>query len=248
MRQAERHNPSETADLLKEYALTKDIQLRNEIVSRHLFIADSAARRYSGRNVDYDDLYQVASLALLQAVDRYDASKGAKFSTFATSTVLGVIKNYFRDHSRNIRMPRRAGELLPKIEHAREELSAQLDRTPTAAQIAEFLGVTDIQVLEALEASSRLNIASLDAGIDDDKDARLMDIVGGEDRSFDRVDFIDFFHREMNALSEVERHIVQQRFLEGRSQREVAQGMHVSQMYISRMERRIMDRFRKAII
>ena len=240
-------DPAGTDALLSRYADTGDVAVRNEIVRRHLYIAESSARRYMGRSIDYDDLFQVASLALIQAVDRYKVDKGAKFSTFATATVLGVIKNYFRDHSRNIRMPRRAGELLPRIEKAREELTATLERTPTPAQIAESLGVEVGAVLEALEAQSSLNIASLDAAPDEEKDGRLMDMVGAEDTAFDEVEFRDFLRREIDTLSDTERLILRQRFFDGRSQREVASEMNVSQMYVSRAERRIVERFRKAM-
>lgn len=236
-----------TDALLDRYAKTGDVAIRNEIVKRHLYIAESAARRYSGRSVDTDDLFQAASLALIQAVDRYKVDKGAKFSTFATATVLGVIKNYFRDHARNIRMPRKAGELLPRIEKARDDLSAELLRTPTPAQIAEHLGVEVGAVLEALEAQSSLIVASLDAAADEEKDGRLLDTVGAVDDAYGAVEFRDFLAREIDNLSGTERFILGERYWNGRSQRDIAREMNVSQMYVSRTERRIVERFRKAM-
>lgn len=247
MRQLARLGSLQTDALFMQYAQTRDQDVRNELVSRHLYIADSIARRYSGRNIDYDDLYQVASLALIQAVDRYSIDKGVKFSTFATPTLLGVIKNYFRDHVRNIRMPRRAGDLLRRVDKAREELYGILMQTPTPAQIAQHLGVTTEEVLEALETGEALNITSLNIEAGENGEGQLMDVIGDEDNAYDQVDLQDFLSREMGKLSEAEQFIIKERYWAGRSQRDIAAELNVSQMYISRIERKIISRFRQAI-
>ncbi len=235
-------------ELFLEYAKTRDIATRNELVKRYLYIADAIARRHAGRSIDYEDLFQVASLALIQAVDRFDMGKGVKFTTFATPTVLGVIKNHFRDNARNVRMPRRASELLRRIEKAREELYATLLRSPTPDEIAAHLDVPLDNVLEALETGESLSVASLNAKVGEDGEGQLMDMIGGEDPGFAMVDIQEFITKEMEKLTEAERFVVTQRYWKGRSQRDIAKEMHVSQMYVSRVERRIIDRFRKSIV
>ena len=131
--------------LLAEYCRTRDINLRNELISRYLYIADIISKKFSNRGIEYDDLYQVASLALLKALERYDITKGFKFSSFATPTIVGEIKNYFRDKSRMIRLPRKESEYIKKIENAKTYLSNSLGRSPTPDEIAEYLGITSEQ-------------------------------------------------------------------------------------------------------
>lgn len=238
---------ADTDVLFARYGESREREIRNELVNRHLYIADAIARRYTGRNIDYEDLFQVASLALIQAVDRFDVEKGVKFTTFATPTVMGVIKNHFRDNVRNVRMPRRSSELLRRIEKAREELQAELMRSPSPEQIAEHLQEELEHVLEALEAGEKLSMASLDAQVGEDGDGQLLDMVGSEDPGYDRVDVREFLAREMEKLTEAERFVVTERYWKGRSQRDIAKEMRVSQMYVSRVERRVIERFRQSM-
>ena len=127
--------------LFQEYKKTHDVKLRNEIAEKYLFIASMIAKKFVGRGVEYDDLFQVASLALLKGIDRFDETKGLKFSTFITPTITGEIKNYFRDRSRLIHLPRRVAELRVSVKKAEEELTLENGKSPTAKEIAEKLGV-----------------------------------------------------------------------------------------------------------
>ncbi len=233
--------------LLEKYCETRSIDLRNQILEQHLYIASIVARRFSGRGVEYDDLYQVASLALLKAIERYDCSKGVKLSSFATPTVVGEVKNFFRDRSRLIRMPRRSGDLIRQIETKREDLEQKLLRSPTVYELADALHVTPEDVLEAVETRSAINATSLDSQLEEDTTGTLQSILGDEDRGFGDIEDRDLVERIITNLPEMEREVVQQRFFDNRSQREIAQNLGVSQMTISRAERRALERFREML-
>lgn len=230
--------------LLAEYSKTRDIELRNEIVERNLYIAEILSKKFVNRGTDYDDLFQVASLALIKAVERYDIEKGYKFSSFATPTIIGEIKNYFRDKSRIVRLPRKESEFFKKMEAATEYLTNKLSRSPKPEEIAEYLNITTEEVLELMESRHSASTASLDFYIDDDKQSDLLSVIGHEEKNYEAIENRDFINRMMDKLDDTERKVIYERFYNGRSQREIAEEIGVSQMYISRMERRILDKFR----
>ena len=154
-------------ELFRKYRETGDVALRNQIVEKYLYIASVLAKKFVGRGVDYDDLYQVASLALIRGVDRFDERKGLKFSTFITPTITGEIKNYFRDRSRLVHLPRKVSELRVGIKRASEEFFAENGRKPTAAELAKKLGVTEEEVLRCSDAGG---VVSLDTPVDREGD------------------------------------------------------------------------------
>lgn len=238
-------NQQQEDSLLAEYCRTRDVALRNQLVGKYLYIAEIIAKKFTNRGIEYDDLYQVASLALLKALERYDITKGYKFSSFATPTIVGEIKNYFRDKSRLIRLPRKESEFIKKIENAKTYLSNQFGRSPVPDEIAEYLGITTEQVLELMESSYTTRTASLDFYIDNEGETDLMAVIGREEKDYGLIEDRDFIQRVMSTLDEQERKVITERFYEGRSQREISEEMGVSQMYISRMERRIIERFRR---
>lgn len=139
--------PTQTDQLLRRYVDTRDAALRERIVEDNLYIAQIIAKRFSGRGVEYDDLYQVASMALFRAIDRFDPAKGVKFVSFVTPTMVGEVKNYFRDRSRAIRLPRRGAEIAQSVRAARAKLEQQLSRSPRVDELAESLGLTEDAVL-----------------------------------------------------------------------------------------------------
>ena len=151
--------------LLVQYALTRSIELRDRIVECYLYIAEIVARKFSGRGVDYDDLYQVAALALVKGVERFDAEKGVKFASFITPTMVGEVKNYFRDRSRTIRLPRRAAQLARELRETKNILEQKLGRSPKVSELAESMGLSDAEVLEAMELGNAMTPASLDAQV-----------------------------------------------------------------------------------
>ena len=237
----------EIDQLLQAYCASRSPQLRNQLLERNLPLAASVARRFAGRGVDYDDLFQIASLALLKSLERYDCGKG-RFISFAIPSVVGEVKNFFRDRSRLMRMPRRSGELILRIEKTRAELDQRLSRSPTSQEIADELNISVEQLLEALETRSAVNTSSLEAGVGDEEDGSPLEaLLGLNEAGFERVETRDLIERGLNQLPELERRVIEARFYNNLSQRETAQRLGVSQMSISRAERRALELFRRLI-
>lgn len=231
-------------ELFAQYRATHDKALRNEIVERYLPVAAMLAKKFVGRGVEYDDLYQVASLAIMKGVDRYDETKDIKFSTFITPTIAGEIKNYFRDHSRLVRLPRRIAELRMSVKSVADRLLAESGKSPTPAEIAKTLGVTEEEVLSAMEAGG---VVSFDSPVEDEKGdgASISDVLPAEDDAFEKLEQRDVVTSALKCLTEKEREIVSYRFGQELSQSETARRMNVSQMYISRMERKILEKLKE---
>lgn len=249
MRNTAQRPPVDAEGLLKEYALTRNTAIRDKVVEAHLYIASIIARRFSGRGVEYDDLYQVASLSLLKSIERFDPERGIKFSSFVTPTMVGEVKNYFRDRSRLIRLPRRGGELIRTVEAAREELQSRLHRQPTAGELAQKVDAPLEDVLEALEMRAATSPLSLDAmPAEDDENAPLSAFLGREDAGFAEFERSDMLQRALVALDERQRAIIRMRFFENKGQREVAQALGVSQMTVSRVERQALASLRGALL
>ena len=231
--------------MLAEYCRTRDVALRNALAEHYLYMAEMVARRFSGRGVDYDDLFQVASIALLRALERYDCEKGIQFVTFASPTLVGEVRNYFRDKGRVVRLPRRGGELYLQIRKAREQLAQDLGRERTIEDMAAHLNVHEDDIIDAIEMQQATQALSLDAPAQGEEDQMpLSTAVGLVDGAFERVENRDLMHRTLAQLPPQERKLVLLRIVREQSQREVAQEMGVSQMQISRMERKIYAKLR----
>ena len=234
--------------LLKYCSDRSDTLLRDRVVEAFLPLAGMVARKFSGRGVEYDDLYQVGSLALFKALERFDPDKGVKFVTFATPTVVGEIKNFFRDKSRLINVPRRSGALLKKLEQAKEALTHELHRGPTAQELADAVGESMEVVLETLEMQGALSPVSLDMSSSaEDEDFNLHSVLGFEERGYQDVEMKDMIRRALGQMTDTERQIITERFFNNRSQRDVAELLGVSQMTISRNERKAIEKFRELI-
>lgn len=234
--------------LLEQYAHTRDPALREQIVEANLYIAQIVARRFSGRGVDYDDLYQVASLALFKAVDRYEPDKGVKFVSFVTPTMAGEVKNYFRDRSRAIRLPRKGVELAQALKLTRSSLEQELGRSPKLDELAQAMNLSEDEVVEALELSNAMSVSSLDAQIaEDEENAPLSRFLGFDDPGFASFEQSDMLQRAMCALDERQQTVIQARFFENRSQRDLAAELGVSQMTVSRIERQALEKLREQI-
>lgn len=237
-------------DLFLYYDENRDKETRDILIEKHLYIAEILSKRYANRGIEYDDIYQVASIGLIYAIDRYDVSKGFEFSSFATPTIIGEIKKYFRDKGWTIRVPRRIQELSKKINDSKVHLSQELQRSPTIADIAEYLNTTEEEVLEAMEASKVYTPQSLDITYDsnnDDKDINLADIIGEEDRYFSRIDNNDFIMKIMEKLSKVEKEILIDRYINKKTQVVIAKNLDISQMTVSRIEKKILEKLRKEV-
>ncbi len=238
----------ETEALLLRYAETGDKSLRDRIVEKNLKVAAMVARRFSGKGVDYDDLYQVASLALFKAIDRYDPEKGVKFITFITPTMVGEVKNYFRDRSRTIRLPRNSGEMIRALDKATEELTHKLLRQPNAYELAEHMGAEVEDVLLALEMRGASRPASLDfTPENEDEDAPISAFLGAEERGYSDFENLETIRTAMAQLDEKQREVIRLRFFENMSQRDVAARLDISQMSVSRVERKALELMKTAL-
>ena len=228
--------------LFVEFRRTGSRRLRNELVERHMGLAAHVAQRFGRRGPSDDDLRQVAFLALVKAVDRFDPDRNVAFSTFAGRTIEGEIKRHFRDYTWTVRVPRSAKELHLRLRRATDELSQQLGRSPTVAQLAEHLGVDPDEVIEGIAASSAYSAASLDAptGTDGEEPRQL----GSEDAGFGQVADVTVVEDLMALLPTREREIVRLRFYEELSQSEIAERVGISQMHVSRLLRRSFEQMR----
>ncbi len=234
-------------EMFVEYDKTRDPQLREILIEKHLYIAEILAKKYVNKGIEYDDLFQVASIGLILAIDRYDVSKGFEFSSFATPTIVGEIKKYFRDKGWVIRVPRRIQEVSKKVNNAKTYLSQNLQRSPTISDIAEYLNTTEEEVLEALEASRVYAPQSLDSTFDsqnDDREVNLRDLVGEEDEYFNQIEIRDFFTRAMTKLTEMEKKILIDRYFDKKTQVSIAKELNISQMTVSRIEKKIIEKFK----
>ena len=195
------------------------------------------ARRYRDRGVSLEDLTQVGMIGLIKSVDRFDPSRGSAFSTFATPTIIGEIKRYFRDKSWLVRLPRGLQEMRPRLAAAREELSHQLGRSPTIAELAAHMSLTEDAVLEALDAANAYSAASIDAVGDGDRSlsVAIERSLGVEDPALDLVERRECVIGLLDQLPERERRIIFLRFFRDRTQTEIAQELGISQMHVSRL-------------
>ena len=231
-------------ELFELYESDKNEALREHILKKYLYVAEIVAKKFMNRGVEYDDLFQVASLALVKAVDRYELGRGVKFVSFATPTLVGEIKNYFRDKTRMIRISRRDSELIRKLDDVKQSLTSELGRSASPEEIAERLTVSVERVLELMETQSAAYAASLDSYITVNEDLKLIRLLGNTDDEYERIEDRDFLKKCISQLGDIEKRLIQERFEMGKSQREVAAALGVSQMYISRVERRILVKFR----
>ncbi len=229
--------------LVARYIHSRDPDLRDEVVRAYLPAARSVARKFAGRGVDEDDLFQVASLAMVKALDRFDPEKGVKFASYVIPSMVGEVRNYFRDSARLIRLPRRGVQLAAQVNRARGELEQALERSPRADEIADRLNVRLEDVLEALEIYNHRTI-SLDS---EDEETPIENFVGAEDAALEAFETSEQLAGAMSALSERERSVIRMRFFENLSQRQIAEKMNLSQMTVSRVERQALDALKKNI-
>jgi RNA polymerase sigma-B factor len=234
--------------LLIEYHRDGDLAAREELAERFLPLARDLALRYTYTDEPFDDLLQVASLGLIKAIDRFEPKRGTKFTSYAAPTILGELKRHFRDKGWALHMPRDLQERTLAVSRATEALSKQLGRSPKVREVAAELGCSVEDVLEAQEASASYEASSLDAptGHDDDDSAALVDLLGNEDSSYELVESRDAIANTWRALPEVERKVLELRFMHDLTQREIGERIGYSQMHVSRLLRRALDRLETA--
>jgi len=235
----------------KEFKKDPTVEKRNELVEKYLYMVDILIKKYLGKGVDYDDLYQVGALALVQAVDRFDPDRGFGFSTFATPTILGEIKKYFRDKEWTLKVPRRMKEISAKVQEARDDLHIKLARKPTVQEIAEATGFSEEQIIEAIESAQAYNTYSLDQSFDEageeGENQFLEKYTGFEEEGYSRVEDAEIINNVLAGMREQDRYIFRERFIYERSQADIAKTLGVSQMTISRAEKKIIEKFRSEL-
>jgi RNA polymerase sigma-B factor len=241
-----RPDPTAVAAQFVEFRRTGDRALRNDLVEAHLYTVDYFVKRYGRRGVADDDLRQVGFVALINAVERFDPTIGVGFGTFASRTIEGELKRYFRDRTWSVRPPRRAQELHLALRRADDDLTQRLKRPPTVAELAEEVADSVDHVLEALEAGGAHQAASLDqpAGPSDDMGPIGERLLGTVDPAFGDVDEQLIVRELLAGLPPREREVMRLRFYENLSQPEIAARMDVSQSYLSRIIRRTLVELR----
>ena len=233
-------------ELFREYRETKASEIRDELVARHLKLAELLASKYAGRGAEYEDIFQAASYALVLAVERYDPNKGVKFGSFATPTIIGEIKKFFRDTMWSLKVPRRMKEIAVKIIEAKKALQDQNGHVPTVKELAEYLNISEENIIEALESSQAYTTFSLDnkqEGMTEKEALPYENHLGENEQGYEWLEVSGILDSVLNMLSPRERVIAHKRFVQEISQKEVAEELGLSQVAISRIERKMKDKF-----
>ena len=237
---------TEDRALFERYLDRRDPVDRELLVERFLPLARQLARRYQRPEEPFDDLFQVACLGLVKAIDRFDLTREVAFSSYAVPTILGEIKRYFRDRTWSVRVPRDLQELALRVDRKVSELSTDLRRQPTVSEIAEAVGIEEEDVLEALEASGAYRATSLSTprGNDDEAGETLGDTVGTSEEGFGLAESRATLEQLMRAVTPREREVLRLRFEEDLTQAEIGERIGVSQMQVSRIIRQSIARLR----
>ena len=240
------------SELFGEYAKDRSVETRNKIVEHYLYVVDILIRKYLNKGVEYDDLYQVAAMALVSAVDRFDPAKGYEFTSFATPTILGEIKKYFRDKKWSLKVPRRLKEISTKIPVAKEELYIKLNRTPTVPELAVYMNCSEEELLEAMESSKAYSAYSLSQPMfenedENEKETYLEKFTASYDKGFDDLEYEEILKNVIINLNDKEKRVFQRRFIENKTQTEIAEEIKVSQMTVSRTEKNIKTKLLKEL-
>jgi RNA polymerase sigma-B factor len=237
-------NPDDVRQLHLEYSQSQDAELCRQIVEAHTGLAHRLAQRFSNRGEHADDLLQVAMLGLVKAVQGFEPDRGLRFSTYATPTIIGELKRYFRDRGWAVRLPRRVHDMYLDVQRAVDELSQEMGRSPTVAQVADRVGAGEEAVLEAMEAGGLRRSASLETKLSPDDSRSLENVLGDDDRRFDDVDRSLTLAVLLARLPELEQEIVRLRFGDGLTQLEISERVGRSQMQVSRLLARSLERLR----
>jgi RNA polymerase sigma-B factor len=236
-------------ELFEKYYQTRDIDLRNDLVERYLYMVDILIKKYMNKGVDYDDLYQIGSMALIFAVERFDPGKGYEFTSFATPTIIGEIKRYFRDKGWAIKVPRKWKEISSKLPEAKNYLGQKLGRTPKISDLAEYLGYTEEEILEAMESGQAYGTYSLqqtfEEGGNEGEASMFEHFAAKEETGYSSFENAELVRTVLEKLSNEEKKVFKMRFFDACTQQEIADAMGVSQMTISRLEKKLKDKFKE---
>lgn len=245
-----RSTPVVLEELAAQYALTRDTQLRERLIAAHQSLVEGMAARFCRRGAPLEDLVQVAAIGLIQALDRFDPSRGVKFTTYAVSTVIGEIKHYFRDCTWSVKVPRRLQEIAANLTRVDEALYRKLGRSPTVSELAAHFGVSEEDVSEAIEMDRAYTPYSLDAEMRSDSgeaNERLQDLLGGPDARLQAIVEHSALHGALAGLDARKQWILLRRYFDEWTQIEVSRELGVSQMHVSRLEREALGELRRML-
>ncbi|WP_340540710.1 RNA polymerase sigma factor SigF [Nocardioides sp. GXZ039] len=222
---------------------------RDGLVHLHLPLVEHCARRFRNRGEPFEDLVQVGTIGLIKSIDRFDTERGVEFSTYATPTIIGEIKRYFRDKGWAIRVPRRLQELRMQISTATAELTQTLGRSPTARELAETIGCSVEEIVEGIESSNAYSTLSLDASDDSEDGAgsSMLDAIGIEDEGLEHVEIRESIKPLLERLEPREKKILLLRFFKNMTQSQIAEEIGVSQMHVSRLLNRTLEQLRTSL-
>ncbi len=227
-------------EMFSQYRETKDIKLRDEIVASYIYIAEILSRKFINHGVEYDDIYQVACMGILYAVERFDPDKGVKFATFATPTVMGEIRKYFRDKGSFIRIPRTLYEIFYKAEKIRRASSDGISQQ----ELARILNIPE-KLLDSVYAVGDISfIRSLEYEAYSDGEMTFSNVVGTDDKNYLMIENENFVEYCMSKLTKNEQQFVNYRYYEEKTQKEISEIMNMSQMQVSRLEKKILKKLR----
>ena len=229
-----------TRELFRRYKQEGDTEARDQLIVSHINLVRYLASKFKNRGESLEDLVQVGTIGLIKAIDRFDPERGLEFTTYATPTVMGEIKRHFRDKGWSVRVPRRLQELSAKINVATDELTNALQRSPSVAEIAEHVGASVDEVLEAIESSAAYSSVPLEGGGsgEDDESPAVIDHYATEDADLAASDDRMVLEQAIADFSPRERDVIRMRFVEGLTQVEIAERLGVSQVQVSRLLRR----------
>lgn len=236
--------------LIKQYQLDHDQNAQDALVLHYQGLVESIARKYSKGKSFYEDIFQVGVIGLLGAIRRYDEKYGKSFEAFAVPTIIGEIKRFLRDKTWSVHVPRRIKELGPKIKTTAEKLTITLQRSPKVEEIARELDVSEEEILETMEMGRSYQALSVDRSIEADTEGgtiTLLDIVGNVDDGFEKVNQKMVLEKILHVLTEREKEIIQYTYLENMSQKDVGDRLGISQMHVSRLQRRAITKLQNAI-
>ena len=235
--------------LLRRYHEDGDLAAREELIERYMSLVRSLARRYAYRGEQLDDLVQIGAIGLIKAIDRFDLERGVELTTYATPNIIGEIKRHFRDKGWSVRVPRGLQELNVQLSKLVEQLTVQLSRSPTIAELAEAAGVEEEEVLEALESGRAYSSVSLSPGASSDEEGELdpLESLGDLEPEYEVSEDRAVLAPGFKVLDKRERKILHLRFFSGLTQSQIAEEIGISQMHVSRLIRRSLEKMREEI-
>ena len=238
-----------TRELFRRFKEEGDAEARDQLIVNHINLVRFLASRFKNRGESLEDLIQVGTIGLIKAIDRFDPDRGLEFTTYATPTIMGEIKRHFRDKGWSVRVPRRLQELSAKVNQATDELTNQLQRSPSVAEIADYLGSSVDEVLEAMESSSAYSSVPLEGGGsgEDDESPSVIDHYATEDPDLAASDDRIVLEQAIADFSPREQEIIKMRFEQGLTQVEIAEREGISQVQVSRLLRRALRRLQDKI-